>query len=123
MKGAAGFYDENGNERLLAEAWAYEKETSSYINKTSFIENCCTSVTGRVLGKVGLGIDTSVASFEEVANAQANQNISEKEWKSLQAICKAREIDTMALIGSYGYEKGADITGADYLKMLKEVNS
>ena len=123
MKGAAGFYDENGNERLLAEAWAYEKETSSYINKTSFIENCCTSVTGRVLGKCGYGIDTSVASYEEVANAQANQNITRKEWKNIQALCKARGVDVMELIGSYGYEKPTDITGADYLKMIKEVSN
>ena len=81
MKGSAGFYDENGNERLLAEAWAYEKETSSYINKTSFIENCCTSVTGRVLGKCGYGIDTSVASYEEVSNAIAQQEAEKRPEK------------------------------------------
>lgn len=63
--------DEDG--RLLSRAYAYEKEDSSFINKTSFIENCCTSATGRALGYVGFGIDTSVASAEEVANAIANQ--------------------------------------------------
>ncbi len=58
---------------LLATGIAQEKETSSYINKTSFIENCETSAVGRALGFCGFGIDTSIASFEEVANAIENQ--------------------------------------------------
>ena len=71
--------DENG--KLLGKAYAYEKEDSSFINKTSFIENCCTSCTGRALGYLGIGIDTSVASYEEVANAIANQEITPEEAK------------------------------------------
>jgi hypothetical protein len=42
-------------------------------NKTSFIENCETSAIGRALGLLGIGIDTSIASAEEVTNAIANQ--------------------------------------------------
>ena len=120
MKGSAGFY-EDGEERVLAEAYAYEKEESSYINKTSYIENCCTSVTGRVLGKIGFGIETSVASYEEVSNAILNQTISEKDWKNLQALCKLKEIDVKAYIEGYGYKKGSEIKTSDYTKMLKEV--
>jgi len=106
---------------LLGTGTAYEKESSSYINKTSYIENCETSAVGRALGMAGFGIDTSVASYEEVANAQANQGITEAEWKTLQKLCKAATIDPMSLIGSYGYERASDITGADYAKMVKEV--
>lgn len=69
--------DENG--KLLSRAYAYEKEDSSFINKTSFIENCCTSATGRALGYLGIGIDTSVASYEEVANAIANQEMTQED--------------------------------------------
>ena len=69
--------NEDGN--LLSKAYAYEKEDSSFINKTSFIENCCTSATGRALGYLGIGIDTSVASYEEVANAMANQEPTKEE--------------------------------------------
>lgn len=72
--------DENGN--LLGKAYAYEKEDSSFINKTSFIENCCTSATGRALGYAGFGIDTSVASAEEVANAINNQTLTQEEADS-----------------------------------------
>ena len=53
---------------------AYEVEGSSFINKTSFIENCETSAIGRALGNLGIGIDTSVASYEEVANAVKQQS-------------------------------------------------
>lgn len=58
---------------ILGTGTAYEKESSSYINKTSYIENCETSAVGRALGMCGFGIDTSVASYEEVANAIKNQ--------------------------------------------------
>jgi hypothetical protein len=57
----------------LATGYAQEKESSSFINKTSYIENCETSAVGRALGFCGFGIDVSVASYEEVANAIENQ--------------------------------------------------
>lgn len=59
--------------KVLGIGHAYEKESSSFINKTSYIENCETSAVGRALGMCGFGIDTSVASYEEVANAIENQ--------------------------------------------------
>ena len=52
---------------------AYEKEDSTFINKTSALENCETSSVGRALGMLGIGIDTSVASYDEVANAIEQQ--------------------------------------------------
>lgn len=71
----ARIFKEGGE--LLATGTAYEKENSTFINKTSFIENCETSAVGRALGMAGFGIDTSVASAEEVQNAIANQNKQE----------------------------------------------
>lgn len=62
------------NEVIKATGLAYEKENSTFINKTSYIENCETSAWGRALGNLGIGIDTSVASAEEVQNAINNQN-------------------------------------------------
>lgn len=64
--------DEKGN--IVASGFAQEKESSSFINKTSYVENCETSAWGRALGNLGIGIDTSVASYEEVQNAILNQN-------------------------------------------------
>ena len=61
------------NDHVLGIGHAYEKENSTFINKTSYIENCETSAVGRALAMCGIGIDTSVASYEEVANAIENQ--------------------------------------------------
>lgn len=71
----ATVYDENGT--ILGTGTAYEKEGSTYINKTSYIENAETSAVGRALGMCGLGVDTSVASADEVANAITNQGNQE----------------------------------------------
>lgn len=65
--------DADGN--IKATGLAQEKESSSFINKTSFVENCETSAWGRALGNLGIGIDTSVASAEEVQNAINNQDV------------------------------------------------
>ena len=62
---------------VKATGLAQEKESSSFINKTSYVENCETSAWGRALGNLGIGIDTSVASAEEVENAINNQNPKE----------------------------------------------
>ena len=64
---------------LLGTGTAYEKEDSTFINKTSYIENCETSAVGRALGMAGFGIDVSVASAEEVANAIQNQEVTQEE--------------------------------------------
>lgn len=63
--------DEEDN--ILATGFANEKESASYINKTSYIENCETSAVGRALGFLGIGIDLGIASAEEVQNAEENE--------------------------------------------------
>lgn len=65
----------DGNGRVLGTGTAFELQASSFINKTSYIENCETSAVGRALAMCGIGIDTSVASYEEVANAMENQDM------------------------------------------------
>ena len=52
---------------------AYEKESEGFINKTSALENCETSSVGRALGFLNIGIDTSIASYDEVSNAIEQQ--------------------------------------------------
>lgn len=64
---------------ILGTGIAYENEGSTFINKTSYIENCETSAVGRALGMLGLGIDTSVASAEEVQNAINNQEPTQED--------------------------------------------
>ena len=74
MQAKAGYYDGNGESKVLGTGLAFEKADSSYINKTSYIENCETSAIGRALGFLGLGIDAAICSAEELINAVSNQN-------------------------------------------------
>ena len=67
----ASILNEEG--RVIANGLAEENRGSRYINKTSYVENCETSAWGRALANFGIGLDTSVASAEEVQNAIANQ--------------------------------------------------
>lgn len=62
-------------ERAIASGLAEEIKGSTFINKTSYVENCETSSWGRALGNFGIGLDTSVASADEVQNAILNQNV------------------------------------------------
>ena len=47
---------------------------SSMINKTSALENGESSAVGRCLSMMAIGVEDSIASAEEVLQAQANQN-------------------------------------------------
>jgi len=60
--------------RVIATGHAHEVQGASNINKTSYVENCETSAIGRALAMLGIGIDTSIASANEVEDAIAKQN-------------------------------------------------
>ncbi len=65
----------------VVSAHAQEYRDNSYINKTSFLENGFTSALGRALGYLGIGIDTAIASADEVKTAINNQD-DNKKWLS-----------------------------------------
>lgn len=75
--------DETG--RIIATGTACEEKQSSYINKTSYIENCETSAWGRALGNLGIGVDTSICSAEELSFALTNQKATEEREQSEKA--------------------------------------
>ena len=68
----ASITDPNGI--VVAVGHAHESKTASNINKTSYVENCETSAVGRALAMLGIGIDTSIASANEVSDAIAKQD-------------------------------------------------
>jgi hypothetical protein len=75
----ASILNEKG--RVIATGIAYEMLGSSFINKTSFVENCETSAWGRALANLGIGLDTSIASADEVLNAKKQQKTKPKKEK------------------------------------------
>ena len=64
--------------RVIATGHAHEERSASNINKTSYVENCETSAVGRALAMLGIGIDTSIASANEVQDAIAKQGATEE---------------------------------------------
>ena len=102
--------DETGAEIVTAHAQEYRD--SSYINKTSFLENGFTSALGRALGYLGIGIDTSIASAEEVSNAVQNQSTTQvddnRAWlteEQLQATLKGTKEQAIKVIGAFRMKK------------------
>ena len=72
----ATILDAEGNPK--ATGHAYEREGSTPINRTSFIENAETSAVGRAIGFLNIGIDTSICSAEELAIAISQQETPEQ---------------------------------------------
>lgn len=117
-------FRENDHDHVLGTGYAQEKEGANFINKTSYIENCETSAVGRALGMAGFGIDTLVASVEEVQNAIANQGEkkddrkaspkqveflkSKYEGDNLKKLLKSLEIETLEDISM---SKASDLIG------------
>ena len=111
FRSTVGFTDENGLRVVLGVGHAYEKEGSTFINKTSYIENCETSAVGRALGMAGFGIDTSVASAEEVQNAIANQGEQKATPKQIELLKSKYEGENIAkLLEAQGISKIEDIS-------------
>lgn len=124
--------DEEG--KVLGTGIAQEKESASYINKTSYLENCETSAVGRALGMCGIGIDESMASAEEVANAILNQNqnqsttknkrskggreyATDAERRTYMAACKRLGADSVQVLKKAGWQSGK-MTVEQYSKAL-----
>ena len=100
----ATILDPEGNEMVSAHAQEYRD--SSYINKTSFLENGFTSALGRALGYLGIGLDTSIASADEVGNAVANQD--NKSWlteNQLNATLKGTADQAKKVLANYKMKK------------------
>lgn len=100
----ATILDPDGNEMVSAHAQEYRD--SSYINKTSFLENGFTSALGRALGYLGIGLDTSIASADEVGNAVRNQD--SKPWlteNQLNATLKGTLDQAKKVLANYKMKK------------------
>lgn len=106
--------DDNG--KVLGTGHAYEREGSTNINKTSYLENCETSAVGRALSMCGIGIETSVASADEVRAAQAQQDalehkpIDATQLRALLHRCTRYGVDINDICADYGVEMPEDIT-------------
>ena len=101
----------NASGKTVSNGTARELRSSSYINKTSHIENCETSAVGRALGFFGIGIDTSIASADEVINAVNNQPEKQEDnrpWlneNQKNAVLKSTKQEAERIIRQYRIKK------------------
>ena len=95
----------------ITNAHAQESKDTSYINKTSMLENGFTSALGRALGYLGIGIDTSIASADEVVNAVNNQpekSEDQRQWLQkwqLTAVLKSTKKEAQRILNDYRVNK------------------
>lgn len=104
----------------LASGTAYEKANSTYINKTSYIENCETSAWGRALGNLGIGITAAVASADEVINAIANQggSITTDQATEINDLINESGADETKFLQFIGAKSVDEIPSASYAKAV-----
>lgn len=114
-------------EHCLGTGHAYEIESVGTVNKTSYIENCETSAVGRALAMCGIGINTSVASYEEVDLAikkqeqseLANKPISDIKKQVLEGMCRQLGLEFRATFPK-GVTEGQYKEASDRLRKLIE---
>lgn len=66
----AEIYRERDDAAPSATGHAFENRSEGYVNKTSYIENCETSATGRALALLGYEIKRGIASREEMEKTE-----------------------------------------------------
>lgn len=102
ISAAVGYYDEAGEPHTLGSGFAYEKEGSSNINRTSYIENCETSAVGRALGMAGFGLLGDVATADEVNRAEAALDAIKTEEVRKQEIGIERAVALSTMLRKHG---------------------
>ena len=100
---------------VVANGYAQEDRNASNINKTSYVENCETSAVGRALGMFGIGIDASMASADEVANAierqeALKQKVGKNNISALKMLADEKGSDFDSILSYYDVAKAEDMT-------------
>ena len=120
----ATVYDPDG--KIVAVGHAQEDRNASNINKTSYVENCETSAIGRALGMFGIGIDTSMASADEVINAVEQQEtrakkITADQVTALKLLADEKGVTESQILDYYKLDKAEDMTMDQWLTMMRHL--
>jgi hypothetical protein len=121
----AKVYDKDGT--VVANGYAQEDRNASNINKTSYVENCETSAVGRALGMFGIGIDASMASADEVANAidrqeALKQKVTKSNVSALKMLAETKGSDLAKILSFYEVERVEDMTMEQWQNAMNLLN-
>jgi len=99
-------FDNDG--RLISTGWAHEEYGNSPVNKTSFLENCCTSAIGRCISNGPLGHTGERASATEMekvnrvnsapARPDSHGSATPKQIGFLKSLARGKGWDDMQLL-------------------------
>ena len=108
---------------VLSKGTAWEKFGTSNVNRFSALENAETSAVGRCLGFLGLGIDTSIASAEEIQNAELNEPVEEKYQNTIKHFLEKLKmpVETEALKATKHLKDFDEMTIIDFQKAMGEL--
>lgn len=118
---------------VLATGHAKEFKNGSWINKSSYLENCETSAIGRALGMLGIGIDAAICSADELQSAEIEQDRIRTEEVRKQKIgidraialleeIEKRNINVKKLSEQYGVERLEDLTEEQHRSVIARLN-
>ena len=74
--------DEEGRVRGTGHAHEFKDDKTSMVNKTSHLENCETSAIGRAMASLGIGVESSYASYDEVMIARSKEARKEEQLRN-----------------------------------------
>ena len=111
----------NGAE-VLSKGTAWEKFGTSNVNRFSALENAETSAVGRCLGFLGLGIDTSIASAEEIQNAELNEPLEDKYITALKEKLKKHGVKATELKALKDIKTLSELTIEVWQKAMNELD-
>lgn len=112
----------NESGQIRATGLAHEVASSSYINKTSYIENCETSAWGRALGNLGIGIKTSIATAEEVDFAVKRQESTSNAVQSKNTSTNKFKVSDKQIKRFYALKSSAGISDEAVEILKKKMN-
>ena len=133
-----GFYTDDWQKVILATGIANEVQSASQINQTSYIEVCETSSTGRALGMAGFGIDSGIASADEMNTALRQQEMNETDMSGtiaddpaavtklgrlIREVCALDPQFKTDLKEWFGVEKPADVQKEQFIEISKLAQS
>lgn len=120
------------NERIMATGHAREGKNDTPINRAgSFLEVCESSAIGRACGLLGIGIDDSFGSADEVAHANVAQKqddydpteiISKAKLKNLRDLCELKGKSYEWMLNTAGVDSHEKITVQGYANVVKALD-
>ena len=110
-------------EYILGTGYARENQQSSFINAENYLECAETSAVGRALGMCAFGIDTAVASYEEmksVENAELHNRLQIQ--YQINKLMNAKKVTPDVVVTQFN-KKSSEMSDEELLEVVSWLES